>query len=454
MSQDVAPGRNRVERHAASILARFEPGDQSGRRQPGEESLEQRQVEPADELDVALGQVVERAVAQRDRAGRGDHRLVAAGPQLGRDRRACPRPPCSARQLDLALGGHRLTAVPRAALEGVIEALSPVPAAVDGIGEEPGDELVAPRRQRQLELPPGPAVHLRRAPGPRTAPFAGWLVGDLHQPVGGEPVEVVGSERAPDPGGVGGLLPADPPAVFGDVLVERPPGRLPEGGEDRQPLPRSRLLGRWLLRHFVLLSFPKLTDLDKFGWSRYRSRIGARPQDPMGDKLRQAKRPVSMLAGPYGHPLHPVLVTIPIGAWVASCGFDIASRVADEAHVFAKGAFWLIALGVLAALLAALVGFLDLFAIPTGTTAFRTGLLHMTLNLVVVTLFTVSWVVRRGDIDAPTETSGGLIALSAVALALLGGAGWLGGKLTFRYGVRVADEETQAEAYLDRQGGR
>jgi hypothetical protein len=57
---------------------------------------------------------------------------------------------------------------------------------------------------------------------------------------------------------------------------------------------------------------------------------------------------VSALAGPYGHPVHPILVTVPIGAWVASLGFDIASHIADEADVFAKGAFWLIALGVLA----------------------------------------------------------------------------------------------------------
>jgi hypothetical protein len=34
---------------------------------------------------------------------------------------------------------------------------------------------------------------------------------------------------------------------------------------------------------------------------------------------RQAKQPVSaLLAGPYGHPSHPMLVTAPIGAWVAS----------------------------------------------------------------------------------------------------------------------------------------
>ncbi len=138
---------------------------------------------------------------------------------------------------------------------------------------------------------------------------------------------------------------------------------------------------------------------------------------------------------------------------MAGFGFDLASHVADEADVFAKGAYWLIALGVLGALVAAMVGLLDLFAIPTGTLAFRTGLIHMTINVSVVVLFAISWLVRRGDIDAPEATSWGLIALSAVALGLLAAAGWLGGRLTYRYGVRVADEATQAAGYQENKGG-
>jgi uncharacterized membrane protein len=185
----------------------------------------------------------------------------------------------------------------------------------------------------------------------------------------------------------------------------------------------------------------------------YGAGIGALQNDPVGERLHQAKQPVNSLAGSYGHPVHPILVTVPIGAWVASLGFDLASRVADEADVFAKGAFWLIALGVLGALVAALAGFLDLFAIPTGTPAFRTGLVHMSLNLVVVVLFAVSWVIRRGDIDSPAATSGGLIALSVGALAVLAVSGWLGGRLSYRYGVRVAAESTQAEGFVDSREG-
>jgi hypothetical protein len=34
-----------------------------------------------------------------------------------------------------------------------------------------------------------------------------------------------------------------------------------------------------------------------------------------------------------------------------------------------------------------------------------------------------------------------------VAVAILGASGWLGGKLAYHYGVRVADEHTQAEGF-------
>jgi uncharacterized membrane protein len=167
----------------------------------------------------------------------------------------------------------------------------------------------------------------------------------------------------------------------------------------------------------------------------------------MATRLREAKQPVTRLAGPYGHPFHPILVTVPIGAWVASFVFDLASRLSDEPTVFAKGAFWLIGLGLLGAAAAALVGFLDLFAIPTGTRAFRTGLLHTSLNLIVVALYIGAFLLRRGRLEQPGGVQTGLIVLSAVALGLLTVSGWLGGQLAYRYGVRVADETAQAEAY-------
>jgi uncharacterized membrane protein len=168
--------------------------------------------------------------------------------------------------------------------------------------------------------------------------------------------------------------------------------------------------------------------------------------------LHQAKQPVSgALAGPYGHPFHPILVTVPIGAWVSSLVFDIASRIVHRPGFLAHGSAWLIAIGVLGALAAACVGFLDLFAIPTGTPAFRTGLVHMALNLTVTATYAIgfAWRQSSGYPDARGVASGQL-ALSAVCLAALGVSGYLGGKLAYRYGVRVAAESQQAEGFQTR----
>ena len=44
----------------------------------------------------------------------------------------------------------------------------------------------------------------------------------------------------------------------------------------------------------------------------------------------------------------------------------------------------------------------------------------------------------------------GTFLTTIVALAILVVSGWLGGKLAYRYGVRVADEATQAEGFVNR----
>lgn len=127
-----------------------------------------------------------------------------------------------------------------------------------------------------------------------------------------------------------------------------------------------------------------------------------------------------------------------------------ALAVADEPEAFTTGAYWLIAIGIVGALLAATFGFLDLFAIPTGTRAFRIGLTHMTLNLIVVALFAVSFLLRRGELDTQEPAAATPVAISVVALAIVGASGWLGGRLSFRYGVRVAEESAQAEGFATR----
>jgi uncharacterized membrane protein len=170
----------------------------------------------------------------------------------------------------------------------------------------------------------------------------------------------------------------------------------------------------------------------------------------MPDPHSRAKEPVSaLLAGPYGHPFHPILVTIPIGAWVASVVFDLASHVAGPAAALAVGAQWLLAIGVLGALAAACVGFLDYLVIPSGTPAHGTALQHMVLNLVVTFGFAGSFAWRLGSHRG--ATAWGPLVVSLVCLALLTVPGSLGGKLAYRFGVRVVAESDQADGFAPTQ---
>jgi uncharacterized membrane protein len=147
----------------------------------------------------------------------------------------------------------------------------------------------------------------------------------------------------------------------------------------------------------------------------------------------------SLLGGPEGHPFHPFVVPLPIGAFVSSLIFDILTwtRPGDLPWLV-DGAFWLIGVGLIGALIAAVFGLADLLQIPRRTAPFTTAVRHLTINVVVAALFFVGYVWRSGDHVELDKTRAGQLALSAVAIALLVVAVWLGQKLTYRYGVRVA----------------
>jgi uncharacterized membrane protein len=124
---------------------------------------------------------------------------------------------------------------------------------------------------------------------------------------------------------------------------------------------------------------------------------------------------------PLGHPLHPALVAVPIGAWVSAALFDL---LGDDA-----GARRLTGIGCLAALPAALAGGTDWLA--TDGEQRRVGIVHAMLNDAALTCYTLSWRARRGG-----ERRRGR-RLSLLGGGLLGAAGWLGGHLAYSQGVGV-----------------
>src|SRR6266536_3970379 len=106
----------------------------------------------------------------------------------------------------------------------------------------------------------------------------------------------------------------------------------------------------------------------------------------------------SLLAGPEGHPFHPLLVPLPIGAFVSSLIFDILTRTrAGGLPYLVDGAFWLLGVGLIGALAAAVPGVVDLRTIRRGAPAFATACAHLSLNAAAAVLLAIGYAWRAGD---------------------------------------------------------
>lgn len=136
-----------------------------------------------------------------------------------------------------------------------------------------------------------------------------------------------------------------------------------------------------------------------------------------------------------GHPVHQMLIPLPIGLFAASLAFDITG-VFSATPIWVLIAYYLIAAGVVTGLLAAVFGAIDFFAIPRHTRAFRVGALHGLGNVAVVALFAVGFVLRYPNPENPGALP---LVLSIIAIGITLFTAWLGGELVDRLGVGVDD---------------
>ena len=148
----------------------------------------------------------------------------------------------------------------------------------------------------------------------------------------------------------------------------------------------------------------------------------ANPVAQVADKVLSAKWLTNLLSGtPIGHPVHPLLVTIPIGAWTSSLIFDMTGQE-DAADA-------LVGIGVLGAIPTAVAGVSDWR--HTSGAERRVGLVHAISNNVAASAYATSWFARRAG-----RRKTGLV-LSLVGASAISVGGWLGGHLSYALGVGV-----------------
>ena len=135
----------------------------------------------------------------------------------------------------------------------------------------------------------------------------------------------------------------------------------------------------------------------------------------------------------FGHAIHPMLVVFPLGLFATAVLFDVI-RLIHGGGGWGEAAFYNITVGIIAGLAAALAGFVDWLAIPSGTRAKAIGLWHGGGNFLIVVLFAISWVIRLSHPASPPLIAF-VLAAAGVAMALV--TAWLGGELVERLGVGV-----------------
>jgi uncharacterized membrane protein len=145
-----------------------------------------------------------------------------------------------------------------------------------------------------------------------------------------------------------------------------------------------------------------------------------------------------------GHPVHAMLVTIPIGLWVFSLVADIVYLSNGDPR-WETTAYFTLGGGIVGALLAAIPGLLDFTGLHEPRER-RTATIHMALNLAIVAVQVVNFWLRSRS--GPEENWP--ILISVVAVAALVVSGWLGGQLVHVLGVTQPHHGEATSAERDR----
>lgn len=131
---------------------------------------------------------------------------------------------------------------------------------------------------------------------------------------------------------------------------------------------------------------------------------------------------------PLGHPLHPLLTDITIGAWSLGFFFDVLGFITGS-DVFRKGGDALTITGTMSAVPTALTGLLDYSTIKKDAAAY--GAAHGMLNGVAFFFY------ARSSFARLAGKRGSAFFFAALGMLVSGVSAWLGGDLVYRHRVGV-----------------
>ncbi|MBW4505838.1 MAG: DUF2231 domain-containing protein [Scytonematopsis contorta HA4267-MV1] len=142
-----------------------------------------------------------------------------------------------------------------------------------------------------------------------------------------------------------------------------------------------------------------------------------------------------------GHPLHPLIVTFPIALLISALGTDVAYWFTNDTF-WARGSVWLLGVGLLSGLVAAVTGMMDFLKIDRVRKR-TAGWVHMIGNVAVLFLTLINWLLRLNNFTGVVLPWG--LGISLIVSALLGITGWYGAELIYRHKVAVIGYSSRHE---------
>jgi uncharacterized membrane protein len=140
------------------------------------------------------------------------------------------------------------------------------------------------------------------------------------------------------------------------------------------------------------------------------------------------------IASVRGHPLHPLIIPLPIGFLVAAFIADLAYVITLDSY-WAVTAHWLLLAALIGGAVAALFGVIDLMSLRRARTM-GIAWAHAIGNVVALALILANYRLRYGAPEDPAMPYG--FILSCLTLLIFAITGVLGGELTFRHGIAVS----------------
>lgn len=146
---------------------------------------------------------------------------------------------------------------------------------------------------------------------------------------------------------------------------------------------------------------------------------------------------------PFGHPLHPMIVHLPIGLWLLSLLLDLGSFIIRDPWIV-QGAFYSMLIGLICAAMAAIPGFIDWLSMRADHPAQTVALYHMALNMAATGLYAINTGLRANALDHAVTPIAPLV-LSIIGYAAVLVSGYLGGVMIYDDGISVGRHRHEGE---------